>query len=71
MIKPKKGAPTHFIVSPQPPDLPDPWEQILAVPDMGKKTDYDNLTGIGALFLYTNTADRTVQFSDPRPPVNH
>jgi len=68
MIKPKKGAPTHFIVSPQPPDLPDPWEQILAVPDMGKKTDYDNLTGIGALFLYTNTADRTVQFSDPRPP---
>ena len=65
--KPKKGVPTHYVAWPQPPDLNDPWELVLAVPDVGKKKDYHALKGVGAVFLYFNSADHTIQFSDPRP----
>lgn len=67
LSKPKKGVPTHYVAWPQPPDLNDPWELVLAVPDVGKKNDYHALKGVGAVFLYFNSADHTIQFSDPRP----
>lgn len=53
---------------PQPADLPDPWEEMLAVPDPGKSKDYSSLGARGAIKLYLNTADNAVQHADPRPP---
>jgi protein tyrosine phosphatase len=54
-------------VEPQPAGLPAPWEQILVVPSLGKKGSYSTVGGVGALMLFKNPVDGTLQQGDPRP----
>eukprot|EP00038_Savillea_parva_P006576 m.164608 g.164608 ORF g.164608 m.164608 type:complete len:723 (+) comp12447_c0_seq1:54-2222(+) len=62
--KRKKDVPIQYVIQPQPDDLPDPWEVILAVPTPGSAKDY---ASSAAVQLYLNTADTRIQRSDPRP----
>lgn len=69
VTKTKKGAPTNYYVTPQPNEMPEPWELVLAVPDNGTKLKDQSIgqEESGATRLFLNTADNSIQFSDPRP----
>jgi len=54
-------------VEPQPSNLVKPWKQVLALPDLGKGAQTDSPAGIGAVLLFWNPEDGSIQQSDPRP----
>ena len=66
-VKPKKMAPGQYCVEPQPLNLPHPWEQVLVVPFLGKKPEFSSRSGVGAVLLYVNPVEGTLQQGDPRP----
>eukprot|EP00043_Microstomoeca_roanoka_P007671 m.74047 g.74047 ORF g.74047 m.74047 type:complete len:642 (-) comp13924_c2_seq1:319-2244(-) len=61
MEKPKKDIPILFSISPQPPNMPNGWEQCVAVLP-GRKVDW-----VDPHILYRNSADHAIQEADPRP----
>lgn len=57
--KPKKGTAVIYVIAPQPPNMPDGWEQVLGVGKDAKP-----------VVFFRNLAEKILQKADPRPDPN-